>query len=314
MRLVADLGGTHCRLALADNTGALTQVQTFIAAHYSTVEDAITVYLGDKDARVKNACLAVAGPTQAHTMTMTNLSWRTTAQQLNKRFGFEQSAFINDFEAIALSIPALAADELLDIGLSSIDLRSPIAVLGPGTGLGVAQLIPCGHHFMAIATEGGHTSLQAHTSTEQAIFNYWQAQGLALSRESFLSGPGLYRLYAAICSLEKSECGADEGGAVSQLAAQGDALATAAIDVFFSLLGSAAGDQALACGARGGVVLAGGILPKMRNALLNSPFRERFEAKPPMQDYLKRIPSCLIVHENPGLFGASLYPLHSQDS
>ncbi len=314
MRLVADLGGTHCRLALASEAGgkvALTDVQTFVATNYNCVEDAIDTYLSNKGINVESACLAVAGPTLADTMTMTNLSWRTTTRQLNQRFGFKHSAFINDFEAIALSIPALAPDDLLDIGPNAIKLNFPLAVIGPGTGLGVAQLIPCGDHFSAIATEGGHTSLQAQTSAERAIFAYWQNQGLTLSREAFISGPGLFRIYTAICALEKCGSSASDGGDVSKLAANGDTLARQALEVFLSLLGSAAGDQALACGARGGVILAGGILPKMRKELLKSPFRERFEAKQPMQDYLEEIPTSLIVHEYPGLLGASLFPLQS---
>lgn len=309
MRLVADIGGTHCRFALADEHGELSDIQRFRAADYASVEDAIETYLAGIKKPAETACLAVAGPTEHDAMAMTNLSWRTTASQLNKRFGFIRSAFINDFEAIALCVPALEAADLLHISHRQPDLTLPIAVLGPGTGLGVAQLIPCGEQFVAIATEGGHTALQAATIIEQNIFDYWKAKGLPLSRESFLSGPGLLRLYSALCALSNSECLADSGGAVSDLAAEGDSIARQALDIFLGLLGSAAGDQALACGSRGGVVLAGGILPKISAQLPSSSLRERFEAKAPMQHYLKSIPVSLILHENPGLLGAAYYVL-----
>ncbi|HCS27006.1 MAG TPA: glucokinase [Spongiibacteraceae bacterium] len=310
MRLVADIGGTHCRFALADDEGKLSRVETFKAANYATLEQAVETYLNAGNCQPETACLAVAGPTTHQSMVMTNLSWHSSSAQLNSRFGFRLSAFINDFEAIALSIPALEAADFLPVAnaqsnSAQLDLTLPVSILGPGTGLGVAQLIPSGKHFHAIATEGGHTSLQAATHKEQAVFAYWQGRGIALSRESFLSGPGLLRLYTGLCALEDSECAADSGDSVSQLAARGDGLAAQALDMFLSLLGSAAGDQALACGSRGGVILAGGILPKMRDQLLNGRFRERFEAKAPMQHYLQRIATNLIVHPNPGLLGAS---------
>lgn len=313
MRLVGDLGGTHCRLAIAGTDGSLADIQTFKAADYPSVEAAISAYLKTTDVVPAAACLAVAGPTARDAMLMTNLSWRTTDKALNEQFGFSQSAFINDFEAIALSIPALTNDDLMTIGAHSesdkLKLSLPISVIGPGTGLGVAQLLSIDNHVRAIPTEGGHTSLQTETAIEQQIFTYWRERGLPPSRESFLSGPGLFRIYCALCALEKKETRAKDGGHVSEFAAGGDRLAKQALEVFLALLGSAAGDQALACGSRGGIVLAGGILPKIRKELSESDFRKRFENKAPMQHYLSEIPTSLILHDNPGLLGASLFSL-----
>ncbi len=310
MRLVGDLGGTHCRLAIADETGAITAEKTLRAANFSNVEAAIECYLSEQAANIDSVCLAVAGPTQSDTMVMTNLSWHTNSLELNARFGFRKSAFINDFEAIALSLPALAAGDLLAIGCDTLcDLDLPISLMGPGTGLGVAQLIPSAGRSLAIATEGGHTALQAETDIEFDIFDYWRRKGVPLSRETFLSGPGLYRIYEALCSIRQIDRLAENGSEVGKLAGDGDPLAAAALDVFLGLLGSAAGDQALACGSRGGIVLAGGILPRIQPQLLASNFRVRFENKLPMRDYLRAIPTNLIMHTNPGLVGAALYPL-----
>lgn len=308
LRLIGDLGGTHCRLALSEAGGAPDQAQTLRAADFLTLADAVQHYLGDVKASPDEACLAVAGPVSADTFQMTNVEWQCDRLALQQQFGIKRLAFINDFEAIALSIPALHAEDLMELG-GIIDRSAPMAVLGPGTGLGAALLIPCTGHFKAIATEGGHTSLQADSEDEQHVFAYWRERGIPLSRESFLSGIGLYRLYQAIADINHLPLCARNGGDVSTLAEAGDSTACAAIAMFMGLLGSAAGDQALSAGARGGVFLAGGILPKLREHLLGSDFRQRFENKAPMAHYLNPIAVRLVLHDNPGLLGASQYTL-----
>ena len=308
LRLIGDLGGTNCRLALSEAGGAPEQLCSLRAADFPTLEEAVQHYLEEVKASPDEACLAVAGPVSETRFQMTNVDWQCDRLALQRQFGIQQLAFINDFEAIALSLPALQDADLMALG-GSIDLSAPMAVLGPGTGLGAALLIPCDGHFKAISTEGGHTSLQAENEIEQQVFAYWREQGIPLSRESFLSGIGLYRLYQAIAHISHQPLRANNGGDVSALAEAGDATACHAIAMFMGLLGSAAGDQALGSGARGGIFLAGGILPKLRQHLANSDFRQRFENKAPMAHYLRPIAVRLVLHDNPGLLGASQYTL-----
>lgn len=301
-RLIGDLGGTHCRLALSINGGAPSQERTLQAADFSTLESALQHYLAEVAAAPTQACLAVAGAVSRAPFRMTNLDWQCDGAALQQQLKISRVAFINDFEAIALAIPALSDAQMLDLG-GAPDPGKPSTVLGPGTGLGVALLLPTDSGFVAVATEGGHVSLQADTPAEQEVFEYWRRRGLPLSRETLLSGNGLQRIYQAIA--QSSGAPAANGREVSARAAAGEATAIDAIAMFMALLGSAAGDQALSCGARGGVYLAGGILPKLRKHLENSDFRQRFDNKPPMQHYLQEIGVRLITHDNPGLLGAA---------
>lgn len=308
-RLVADLGGTHCRFAIIEQAaGPLLHTQTFIAASYPTLEAVLADYLHGLPLAPESACLAVAGPSSGSSMIMTNLGWRAQAEALQQRFKLRHVLFINDFQAIAQAIPALAEGDSMAVGAGTVDLGQPACVLGPGTGLGVALLIPDANSPVAIATEGGHTALSANTDREAAVFAYWRQKSQPLTRESFLSGPGLLRIYSALCGLDGLTPATRHSPDIQTLAEGGDNTAGEAIALFCALLGSAAGDQALSCGARGGVFLAGGILPALREFLLTSEFRARFENKPPMQTYLRAIGTRLILADNPGLLGAAHWP------
>lgn len=308
-RLVADLGGTHCRFAVVEKpAGPLLHTQTFVAASYPTLEAVLADYLHGVPSTPESACLAVAGPGSDTSVTMTNLSWRAQAEELQQRFKLQRVLFINDFQAIARAIPALAESDSMTVGKGTVDLGQAVCVLGPGTGLGVALLIPGADSPIAIATEGGHAALSANTEREAAVFAYWRQQSQPLTRESFLSGPGLLRLYTALCALDGLPPATRHSPDIQTLAEGGDNTAREAIALFCALLGSAAGDQALSCGARGGVFLAGGILPALRAYLLTSEFRARFENKPPMQAYLQAIGTRLILADNPGLLGAAHWP------
>lgn len=309
-RLVADIGATNARFALAEGADMLAYRRTVPTRNHDSIVGAIEHYLADLPVEPVAACLAIASPMSGDCVQMTNHHWRFSVSALRSRFAWEALEVVNDSQAIALSLPYLDGSRYQSIGEDRPQPRAPCCVLGPGTGLGVALLVPHEGRWIPVATEGGHASLGPATEREFAVFDYWLSRGLSLSRENFLSGPGIFRLYQALCALNAEPLRADEAPGVHRLATEyDDHTASESLAMFFALLGSACGDQALATGARGGVYLAGGILPRMEKRLMLSDFRRRFEDKPPMTDYMKAITTRLIIGDEPGLTGAAHWPL-----
>ena len=311
-RIIADIGGTNARFAYAAAEGSIEQEKVLKTLDFETFEAALANYLrhlpSDLDTPAE-ICLAVAGPIHEGAVKMTNTHWAIDINTLlagtihNNRFC--KAAVINDFEAIAISLPHLTADQKASLGGVIEDHNCPMTVLGPGTGLGAALCTPLNGHWVPFATEGGHVSLGPVTAREFKLFQYWRDRGLDTAREHYLSGPGLERIYQALSDELKGSATTLNAVQISQLATDGDATALASIDCFCALLGSAAGDQALATGARGGVFIAGGISLKLIEFLRRSSFRKRFESKSSMQSYLAKIPTYIITEPNPGLIGAS---------
>lgn len=314
-RLVVDLGGTNIRLAIAEAPAKLGQLQTFSLKDFASMQAVVDAYLADVDVQPLAACIAIAGPVLGDELALVNYPWRFSLRALAERYQWLHVRALNDFAAIAYSIAVIEADELLAIGGDSAAAVAgkTCTVLGPGTGLGVAQYLPSeGSQSAGVVqpAEGGFVGIAPATEREQALFAYYLAAGECLHRELFLSGPGLLRIYAGLCAIDGEPQAFDSPAAVSDAAlANADGLAREALSIFCALLGSAAADQALACGAQGGVYLAGGILPRIQDFLQQSDFRARFEAKGKMRAYLERIPSQLILAQQPGLLGASAAPL-----
>ena len=178
-----------------------------------------------------------------------------------------------------------------------------MAVLGPGSGLGVACVVPKGDEWVAVGGEGGHVSLPAMNETEAAIVReHGDADGHC-SAESLLSGPGLLRIYSSLCRMQNRDVDIAEPADVTALAKSGDEIAIRTFDLFFALLGTVAGNLALTVGARGGIFIGGGIVPRVPDLIRQSPFRERFVAKGRYRDYLDAIPTAVISCENPTFIG-----------
>ena len=305
-RLVADIGGTNTRFALADAQGRLHAPLTLATRRFDSLADAARSYLESTGARPREGCIAVAGPVSGDAVRLTNHRWEFSIAALREGLGLQRLRVINDFEAIALALPALAADELLQIGGGEPVRGSPMAVLGPGTGLGVAQLIATRGGFQPVSTEGGHASIGPCDEAELQILATLMRNGQHLCREALLSGPGIERIYWALCLAAGSAYHGYSAAEIQAHAAAGsDATCRAALEHFCAFLGTAAGDQALCCGAQGGVFIAGGIVPRFTEFLRHSRFRERFEAKGPMREYVSAIPVFVITRENPGMLGAA---------
>lgn len=300
--LVADIGGTHSRLALAGVDG-ITAVRVFDNAGYDGLEPILENYLGDLDesSRPHAAALAVASPVRGDRVRMTNLGWGFSAAELQRQFGFESCRILNDFAAAALAIPRLEPADIRVIAEGEELAGTPVGLIGPGTGLGVAALVPCGQDWIAVAGEGGHVTLAPVTPEEDRIVGQLRRQFGHVSAERLLSGPGLSLLYRVLAedgnTVMKPE-------AVTALAVAGeDAVAVKALDCFLAMLGTVAGNLALTLGAQGGIYLGGGILPEIADYLEDSLFRQRFVDKGRYRDYLEAVPVRLILHPCPALPG-----------
>ena len=300
--LLADIGGTNARFAALDGA-ELGPVAHIAAAEYGLFADALRAYLETAGGRFDAAVLAVAGVVSGGRCALTNNPWVIDAAELQAAFGFARVRLINDFEAIAWALPHFPARDLFRIGGGEPAADAPLAVLGPGTGLGVAAYLPQGGGRV-LNSEGGHVTLAGVTPREDAVIAHLRSRFGHVSAERALSGPGLENLYKAIAALDGVAVPARDAAAISKAArARECPVCRAALDMFCALLGDVAGNLALTFGARGGVYIAGGIVPRLNEELVRSAFRTRFEEKGRMRAYVEPIPVDVVMHEDPAFVG-----------
>jgi glucokinase len=303
--LLGDIGATNARFSLMAN-GALGPVTELEVARYARFPDAVADFLnhhGDP-VQVSRALLAVAGPVEGNRCKLTNCPWTIDGDELRTTFRLAKVRVVNDFAATAYSLPSLAATDLHAIGGGRAVPGAPMAALGPGTGLGVACLVPAADELAVIAGEGGHATLGAGSEREAAVMDCLRRQFGHVSAERAISGAGLENLYRAIATLDQSKATARDAAEITHSALAGRCrTAVAALDMFCALLGSFAGNVALTFGARGGVYIAGGISPRIVAFLERSQFRRRFEDKGRLRPYLEAIPVNVIVHPAAAFMG-----------
>ena len=307
-RLVADLGGTHARFALVDAAGAVVEPAVLPVASHASPAEAAHAYLAQLGlpAAPEEAVFAVAAPLSGDEVRFTNSPWRFSADGLRRDLGARRLRLVNDFEAVAWSLPRLEAADLRQLGGGEPVAGAPRAAIGPGTGLGVAGLAPVGDGWVALASEGGHCSFAPQDAFEAEILRVLRRRFGHVSNERIVSGPGLANLHDAIAELAGDAPKALRPDQVAARAASGaDPHSVEAARRFACALGSAAGDLALTLGARGGVYLGGGVVPHLGDAFDAASFRERFVAKGRMRPYLEPIPTYLILHAAPALLGAA---------
>jgi glucokinase len=295
--LLGDIGGTNARLALATES-VLGPVTSFEVNRFARFTDVIDLFLReDRDRRrLGHAFFAIAAPIRGERCVLTNSPWVIDAIELEATFGLRSQLF-NDFAAVAHSLPLLGRADLAKIGGGAGDKTSPMAVLGPGTGLGVACLIRQADKPVVIASEGGHATLAATCDREDQIIDHLRQRFAHASAERAVSGPGLENIYLAIGALDKVETAPQTATQITRSALRGEcSIAVEALNVFCAFLGSFAGNTALTFGTRGGVYIAGGISPRIVSFLCRSQFRARFEAKGRFREYLKAIPVNVITH------------------
>jgi len=314
--LVADIGGTNARFALATpgTPAALASgsVEVLRVADFPTPVAAALHYLERQHARPRCAVLAIAGPTDGETAELTNHRWSFSADALRRALGTDAVRLTNDFAAIARALPDLGPDDVRLLGpafrpvIPGADRTQ--AVLGPGTGLGVAAVTLRSGTPVVLETEGGHASFAPVDEEEVALLGHLARRFGRVSWERLLSGPGLANIDAALRAIAGVSGEPLPPEAVTARAVAGeDPIAVRSVELFCALLGAFAGDVALLHGAWDGVFIAGGIAPRLAGQLATGRFRARFEAKGRFASRLATVPAAIIVHPFPGLLGAAGY-------
>jgi glucokinase len=307
LRVVGDVGGTHVRLALLGDDGRPQRARHYPSADFGGPADAVEKFLADSavGASERPEALAIAGPAAGEEFALTNLHWSFSRADLRQRLGLAKLEILNDFEALALSIPRLQEGDKQPVKEGSAASEAPIAVVGPGTGMGCAALLPRGDGLAVVAGEGGHRDLAATTDEEWQVVRRLAARFGHVSVERVLSGPGLENLYAALGEIHGLAPQPANAAEVTRQSRAGESLARRATDLFSGWLGAFAGDLALALGARAGVYLAGGVLEGLASAFDLTKFRERFAAKGRLRPYLEPIPVWRIVRPDAALLGCA---------
>ena len=312
LRLIGDIGGTNARFAIAEG-GKYRQLKHVEVDRYRSLHDAIADYLKplpDRERAGLAGALAIAGPVLGDRIALTNAAWSFSVEELKKSLGLASLAVVNDFVANAHAIPHLTAQQKFAIGPVIANAHGNIGVVGPGTGLGMSSLIPNGDGYTLVAGEGGHATLAASTEEEFAIIQMLWKRWSHVSAERVLSGAGLVNLYEALCAIRGIEPLVLSPADVTRHAMnKTDENCVRAFDRFCEFLGSVAGDLALTISAFGGIYIAGGILPRFKDAFAASAFRERFESKGRFAGMLAKMPTWLILEESPGLIGLANMPL-----
>jgi glucokinase len=307
--LVADIGGTNARFAIAeiaDKTVSIHDAQTFRADDFETIGDAANAYLESIKWRPQRGCFAAAGPIIDNEVDFTNSHWTLRAEDIVRPLGLKAFRIVNDFYALAAGIAYLPDDGFIEVKGGEPVADAPRLVIGPGTGLGQAIIVPTKWGDRIIATEGGHVSFAPRADIEYEIKKFIAREHPRVSVERILSGRGLVNIHRALCAIEGAQRVSLQADEITAAAISGEyPIAGKAVDLFCAILGRVAGDAVLATGSRGGVYLGGGILPKIREVFLKSAFNERFVDKGRMSEYVGAVPVRLIVGERAALFGAA---------
>lgn len=314
--LIGDIGGTNARFALADShEPGFDQSMRLRCEDFATAEQAIEHFLRAQSSAAPDAiCLAAAGPVLGGAVRVTNNHWQLDRRFIASRFATEQVELLNDFEAVAHVLPHLGSHDLLLLGpgaaprLSGADFT--VGVLGPGTGLGVAGLVRRSGVVFPIVGEGGHCGFAPESNQQIEVLALLRKRFERVTDEQLISGPGLENIFAALCTLHGEPTRQVSAADVFVMAGERrDAIALAAVNLFFEVLGQVAGDLALQLGATDGIFIAGGIAPRYPELLQRSDFRAAFERKGHYRAMLEQVPTLLITHPDPGLLGAAAHAM-----
>jgi glucokinase len=305
--LIADIGATNARFALADRDGIYDE-KVLKCADYPGILEAIKAYIEIvSPARpLVAASVAIAGPVSGDYFEMTNHPWAFSQSEVQKALGLQSFHLMNDFKAIALAVPALHAKDVRQFGGGQVVVHQPIGVIGPGTGLGVASLVWADDKYIAVPGEGGHVTMPARTLREFELFKTLIDQKYThISAERVCSGKGLVNLYNAMRVLEKRADLPDlTPEEISAKAIDKSCAICVEIKDFMTcFLARIAGNLALTLGAGSGVYIAGGIVGRWGAHFDKEMFREEFESKGRFRDYMKAIPTFIIEHDFPAFVG-----------
>lgn len=297
--IAGDIGGTKTLLRCIESAGELALERRFDSGHYPTFDDLLREFVKVCPGRIDAACFAVAGPVLGQRAEVTNLKWVIEVGKLQATFGIPAVALVNDFYAVALGVPLLQPNDLLSLQPGNRDRRSPIAILGAGTGLGEANVAFHRDEWVVISSEGGHADFAPQDEEQSRLLAALQKKYGHVSWERLVSGMGLSNIYEFLTGRE------EEPAHVAELANRGDENGVRAFRMFVDIYGSEAGNMGLRVLARGGVFLAGGIAAKNQTFFTDGRFIDAFVRKGRFHDLMKTIPVDLIINEHVGLIGAT---------
>ena len=312
--LLADVGGTNARFALADAGAEVPlladSVRKYPVTRFPSLADAARQYLQDTGAEVSEGVFAVAARVDVDQARMTNHPWVISRSRLCEQIGLRHLVLVNDFTAQSMAIPLLRDGDYAVIGGApwqppTDDPDRVHAVIGPGTGLGVGGLVVRGGLHHPLDSEGGHVSFPPGTPEELAILDRLSTHFGRVSNERLVCGPGLVNIHRALSEIANEDPGPATPSDIAERARAGDPRCMRAVDVFCAVFGAVAGDLVLTLGAWAGVFLTGGMVPRMLDELQHSGFRQRFEHKGRFSPTMARVPSVAVLHEHPGLLGAA---------
>ena len=314
--LLADIGGTNARFALADTAAVnpllAETIRDYRVKDFDSLAAAASCYQAELGVRAAGACFAVAGRVDGDSVRMTNHHWHVSLRQTQAELALDRLHVINDFYALAMGVPRIGAEHLCAIGPAADGQGSSRAakvwaVLGPGTGLGCAALMRFGDHYHVLETEGGHIGFAPRSQDESALLGQLHRSFVRVSNERLISGVGLQNIHQALAALAQEPL---EDLRPEQITARaqegGDVLCVRTMETFVRVFGAVAGDAVLGFGAWDGVYLAGGLIPHILPWLQSGAFRQRFEDKGRFQDAMQRVPTLAILHPQPGLLGTAV--------
>ncbi|WP_371189817.1 glucokinase [Thalassotalea ponticola] len=310
INVVADIGGTNLRVGTVLENGDITDLTLYQCEQHPSLQAVLEAYFSshDIDSSKVNACLAIACPVDQDLIKMTNLPWQFSKSELKADLKLNRLYVINDYTAIAWAVPFLSDQQKVKIGGGQSLDKHPIAICGPGTGLGVANVIWGNDQWISVGGEGGHADFAAVDETEIEILRFLQNKYPRVSYEQVLSGLGIEQIYQALCHMKGVDAEAFKAADISARALENRCdICLQALNQFCKTLGSFAGNMALTTAAFGGVYIAGGIAPRFIEFIQNSEFRERFEAKNRFTEFNKGIATYVITEAQPGVLGASAY-------
>ncbi|MDD3266172.1 MAG: glucokinase [Burkholderiales bacterium] len=309
-RLVADIGGTNARFSLEVSPYKYEHIKVLACKDYKDLVEAANAYLLSIGINhVEYVGLALPTPIVGDSIYMVNNPWQTMSiSETKKELGLKNIVFLNDFHALALSIPHIPTDYLTKIGGIDTEENRPRGVIGPGTGLGVATLIkhPNGD-YLAVPAEGGHTTFAPANLEEMELWQFVHRRFSHVSFERFVSGPGLQLIYEAVCHQKHYKFDQLPTPAeITNRAINRECwISQLTLDHFCRMLGTVSSNLAITTNSFGGVYIGGGVVPKIIEYFNQSDFRCRFEDKGRLRKYLEKIPVYVITHEFPAFLGVS---------
>ncbi|NHZ39094.1 glucokinase [Massilia aquatica] len=306
-RLLADIGATHARFALETAPGVLRSVRVLKCDDFPGIVPLLHTYLADHAGiRINHAAFALANPISGDMIRMTNRDWQFSTDEVRRELGLNTLLIVNDFTALAMSLPGLSGADLMQVGGGAPAANAVIGVVGPGTGLGVSGMIPTVDGFVTLGSEGGHVNFAPADEREFAILQYAWKEWPHVSNERLISGPGMELIHRALAQRNGVQAAPRSSPEIIAGALDDkDALCLEVLECFCGMLGGAAANLAVTLGAFGGIFIGGGIVPRMGEWFVTSPFRARFEAKGRFSSYLGQIPTYVIMIPNPAFIGVA---------